>query len=469
MRRDGPECRAGPSSYWHRREPFGGLVSAIAGPGLWGKGYNEYRMRAWVALIWLWTAAVMTLPAAPFRASAVKADITPDTPQWLLGYSPRKSTGVHDPIYHRVLALDDGRTQFFLVSSDLCLFSPELYDEVAATLQKEAGIERKQFWWSVTHTHSAPEAGPPGVYKALLKGRSDHEWDREYTRQIGSALVRAILDARAKLEPARLRIGTGMSMANINRRARDVDGKISLGLNPDGPVDRQIGLIRVERADGSLLGLAANYAMHGTVLNGTNTLISGDGPGTVTTYLEQTLGAPVLFLNGAAGNVAPIYTVYPTPSAGHLSEFRVLLGDRILEANRRLPRGADDITLRLDEVFVETALKPGLEWPPELGRYSRIEDSGRVLVRLPIRILRLSDAVIWAAPVELFCEISMDVRSRSPFPHTLYVGYTNGWFGYLPTAQAFGEGGYEPQTSPFTAEAEGDLTRQIVTFLQGAR
>ena len=60
------------------------------------------------------------------------------------------------------------------------------------------------------------------------------------------------------------------------------DGKISLGLNPDGPVDRQVGLIRVERPDGSLIGLAANYAMHGTVMNGTNTLISGDGPGVVT-------------------------------------------------------------------------------------------------------------------------------------------------------------------------------------------
>jgi hypothetical protein len=81
----------------------------------------------------------------------------------------------------------------------------------------------------------------------------------------------------------------------------------------------------------------------------------------------------------------------------------------------------------------------------------------------------LSDTVLWAAPVELFCEISMDMRLRSPFPHTLFVGYTNGWFGYLPTAQAFGEGGYEPQTSPFTAAAEGDITRQVVTFLAGVR
>ena len=114
----------------------------------------------WAAILFSILAA-MPLHGATFRAAATKIDITPATPQWLLGYGPRKSTGVHDRIYHRAIALDDGRTQFFLVSSDLCLFSPELYDEVAADLLKETGIERKQFWWSVTHTHSAPEAGPP--------------------------------------------------------------------------------------------------------------------------------------------------------------------------------------------------------------------------------------------------------------------------------------------------------------------
>jgi hypothetical protein len=422
-----------------------------------------------VAPILLLTFAALPVDAAPFRASAVKVDITPSTSQWLLGYGPRKSTGVHDPIYHRVIALDDGHTQFFLVSSDLCLFSPELYDDTAAALQKATGIERKQFWWAVTHTHSAPEAGPPGVYKALLKGRSDHEWDRSYTEQIQASLIQAVKEARAELEPARLRIGLGMSMANINRRARDVDGKISLGLNPEGPVDRQVGLLRWERPDGSLIALAANYAMHATVLNGSNTLISADAPGVVTAYLEQKLGAPVLFLNGAAGNMAPIYTVYPTPAAGHLSEFRVLLGDRILEANSRLSKGAEDITLRLDEMFVETPLRANLEWPAELAKYSRRDDSGGTLLRLPIRVLRLNDTAIWSAPVELFCEIAMDVRNHSPFPFTLYIGYTNGWFGYLPTAQAIREGGYEPQTSPFTATAESDVTRQVITFLQGGR
>ncbi len=407
--------------------------------------------------------------SAGFRAAAVKVDITPKTPQWLLGYGPRQSTGVHDPIYHRVLAMDDGHTQFYLVSTDVCLFSPGLYDEVAAELQRTAGISRKQFWWSVTHTHSAPEVGPPAMSKVFLANRFNHEWDREYTQQLTSSLVQAVREAKSKLEPARLQTGLGMSLANINRRAKDVDGKVTLGLNPDGPADRQIGLIRIERADGSLLALVANYAIHGTVMSGDNKLISGDAPGIVAAYLEEKLNATVLFINGAAGNLAPIYSVYPTPGAGHLSQFRVLLGDRILQANAAIPKGTADVTLRPDEFYVESPFRSGLEWPQELGNYSRTDSAGRVLVRLPVRFLQINDTAVWSAPVELFCEVAIHVRNASPFTHTFYFGYTNGWFGYLPTAQAVAEGGYEPNTSPFTGAMESDITEKVVTYIQGAR
>ena len=179
----------------------------------------------------------------------MKVDITPQNSQWLLGYQARQSTGVHDNIYHRVLALEAGGTPFYLISTDVCLFSPNFHDSVMRELQSRTGIDPAHVWWSVTHTHAAPEIGPPDMYKALL-GRSDHEWDREYTAFATNALMEAVQTAREKLEPARLVVRDGTSKANINRRARDVDGRISLGLNPDGPVDRKFNLIRLTRPDG---------------------------------------------------------------------------------------------------------------------------------------------------------------------------------------------------------------------------
>jgi hypothetical protein len=69
----------------------------------------------------------------------------------------------------------------------------------------------------------------------------------------------------------------------------------------------------------------------------------------------------------------------------------------------------------------------------------------------------------------MFCEIAMAVRDQSPFAHTFYFGYTNGWFGYLPTAEAFAEGGYEPNTSPFTPQAEKDVKEGVITVIHSMR
>jgi neutral ceramidase len=416
-------------------------------------------------------ASTFAMAAADFRAAAIKVDITPSEPQWLMGYAARKSTGVHDRIFHRIAVLDDGTTQFYLISSDLCVFSPAVYDDFTRDLQQRAGINPLHVWWTTTHTHSAPELGPPGVYDILLKGRSDHEWSREYLTFVRDRLFEGIQKAKSQLAPARLGVGTGMAMANINRRARDVDGKISLGLNPEGVVDRQIGLLKIERADGSgPIALIANYAMHGTVLGGRWMQISGDGPGVVADYVEQkNNNAPMLFINSAAGNIAPIYSVYDTPAAGHLRQFNVLLGDRILETARNTATPNASVQLTASERFVETARKPELGWLPELERYSSKAADGRPLVRIPVRFLRINDILLWAAPVEMFCEISMRVRNESPFRHTFYFGYTNGWLGYLPTATAFREGGYEPATSPFTEKVEEDFLRAVLTHIQGIR
>jgi neutral ceramidase len=60
-----------------------------------------------------------TAAAAAFRAAVAKVDITPATSQWLLGYDARQSDGIHDRLYHRIVALDDGKTTIFIVSSHI--------------------------------------------------------------------------------------------------------------------------------------------------------------------------------------------------------------------------------------------------------------------------------------------------------------------------------------------------------------
>lgn len=406
-------------------------------------------------------------PSPPrLRAAVAKIDLTPDKPKHLLGYGARQSTGVLDRIHHRILVLDDGETRFFLVASEFCLMSPALYDQVADRLERNLGIPHANFWWALTHTHSAPEVGEPGMPKVFMPERYHHRTDDEYTAFVEKTLVEGVIDAIGRLEPVRLGVGWGHSNANINRRARVPGKPTKLGMNPDGPVDRRIGALRLDRADGSPLAIVANYPIHGTVLGGGGE-ISGDAPGVVSRYLERETGAIALFINGAAGNLAPIYSGEPSTKAWRLNEFEILLGKRILDAVHSIGWRPENVTLRVGATTVETPRRSDLGWPEDLGAYTRAAPEGN-LVRIPVRFLRINDEVaIWGAPLELFCEISNDVRERSPFRFTLYYGYLNGWLGYLPTAHEFELGGYEPRTSPFTPAAESHLRESVLGYLGG--
>jgi len=405
---------------------------------------------------------------AVFKAAVVKVNISPDTPKQLLGYNARLSEGIHDSIYHRIAVLNDGTTEFVLVATEICLVSPTEYDRVAASIRRKLKIEPVNFWWSFTHTHSAPEVGPPGFGEVFLGDRFKHPVDTAYSNFIEKTIIDGITEARKKLEPAKLAKGWGFAQANINRRGIDINGKASLGLNPDGPVDRRIGLIRLEKSDGSPMALIANYPIHGTVMGGEFKQVSGDAPGIVTQYVEDKLGAPVLFINGAAGNLAPIYSVYPDPKAGHLGEFRVLLGDKILAANEKLTLSSDSIRIKSGMITAAIRAKDSLHITDELKKYA-ITSGNKTMILMPVRFLKLSDdLVIWAAPIELFCEISNEIREQSPFPFTFYYGYTNGWFGYMPTEAAWKNGGYEVEVvNPFSPTAEYELKEAVGAYLKG--
>ncbi len=408
--------------------------------------------------------------AQTFRAACVKVDITPDTPQWLHGYAPRRSEGVHDRIYHRIAAMDDGTTTFFLVSTDICTVTPSFYHAFCGKLHRETGIKPAQVWWSTTHTHSAPHVGPQNLGQLFTKTLGDRfsiQHDTAYWEWVTDVLVSGIRQAQSRLEPARLGIGSGTAHANVNRRQRKADGRIVLGVNPEGPVDRQIGLLRLERLDGTLICLVANYAVHATALGGGNKQISGDVPGFAAEYVEEKLGGPMLFINGAEGNVAPLYSVGPDINHPRLKEYDVLLGDRILAANASILETTPSVVFSIGKTLIETPRRAGLGWLDELAEYASVSADAVEQVRVPVYSLTINrDTVIWAAPLELFSQIAINIRDTSPFQNTFYFGLTNGSLLYMPTKSAFSEGGYEPNVSLFTDQAEADFASGVTRYLR---
>ena len=72
------------------------------------------------------------------------------------------------------------------------------------------------------------------------------------------------------------------------------------------------------------------------------------------------------------------------------------------------------VTLREEERFVETPRRKRFGWDDSLGNYLQADKGESGTMRFPIRFAIINDDLaLWSDPVELFCEISMNVRSRS--------------------------------------------------------
>ncbi len=230
-------------------------------------------------------------PANALEAGAAKVDITPplDTP--LNGYFDRMGRGavsVHDPVTARCVYLDDGKTQVFLLSADLCVMNRELVQRTLDLAPPE--VPKENIFLSATHNHSGPGGMVRPIIFRSISGRFMPEV-LEATAQKFAASMRSAYSARQ-----RAALGWGTFQQNDLSKNRRVAG---------GPMDTQVGVIRVENADGTPLAVIANLAAHPTNSPMEDGLaVSSDYCGYFYDELEQREGegCVAVFLNGAEGN-----------------------------------------------------------------------------------------------------------------------------------------------------------------------
>ncbi|MHC4401551.1 MAG: hypothetical protein ACYTG0_17905 [Planctomycetota bacterium] len=60
-----------------------------------------------------------------------------------------------------------------------------------------------------------------------------------------------------------------------------------------------------------------------------------------------------------------------------------------------------------------------------------------------IQAVRIGDLAICTLPFEVFAEIGLELKDRSPAADTFVVSLANGGYGYLPTPEQHQFGGYE--------------------------
>ena len=131
--------------------------------------------------------------------------------------------------------------------------------------------------------------------------------------------IQAVKMAAERLVPVRVGAGVGQEIRIMeNRRLRLKDGRehdmrraYSMPADADvvgiGPVDPEIGLLRLDRTDGTPLAVVYNFACHPIhgVPSGGNT---ADFPGFASRVIEENLGSDVMafFIQGCAGDINPL-------------------------------------------------------------------------------------------------------------------------------------------------------------------
>ncbi|MBI4305433.1 MAG: neutral/alkaline non-lysosomal ceramidase N-terminal domain-containing protein [Chloroflexi bacterium] len=452
------------------------------------------------------------------KAGTGRVDITPPIGIAHAGWGAathERAEGVDMPFYVTALYVTDGATECVIVDIDILLLPSDLDGNLRQAVEHGTGISRANVWLSATHTHAAAEF--PGTF--LIGGADLIE---PYMASLPSAVARAAAEAKSIARPVRVGTGSGSCAINVNRRPRTEKGFVFTGRNWDGFSDRQVLVVAIDDLDGGPVATLVNYACHPTILGPANRMLSPDYPGHMRRTVEMNVGGLCLFLQGAAGNQGPVVTfvgdieaprklgrrlgleaarvrmnIDPVPRKERLVEIVGSGADLGMYAGE--PLGEPDDTLK---VITRTVDLPAGDFPPvaeieaefdrlkadlqtarEKGAAAAVKAAvmaakrswiRRNLARMAqqdtiavhIQAVRLGSTALVGVPAEPFAEIGVSVKEQSNAPHTVFCGYTNGLFAYVPTAQAYEEGGYEPRTTPFRAGADTQLVDACVRAVQ---
>jgi neutral ceramidase len=284
---------------------------------------------------------------------------------------------------------------------------------------------------------------------------ADLERNVEYTRRLQDRVVEVVERALADLAPARLSWGVGVAPFAMNRREWTAGGVI-LGVNPRGPADRSVPVLRIDGPNGKLRGVLFGAAVHGTTLTDRNYELCGDYAGFAQAWIrERHPGAQALFLLGCAGDANP----YPRGTMELAREHGATLGKevcRVLEGKLRPVRGPLEVAFGTAALPLQ-APPPRAELEKQAGKRGITAWNARQMLAILDRGDKLPahydcPLAVWQFGTDLTLvglsgEVVVDyvgLLEKALGPNQLWVAaYCNDVFGYLPSGRVLAEGGYE--------------------------
>ncbi len=420
---------------------------------------------SFAALLLSFSALAAPAAPGPLRAGAARVDITPRVNP---GYPPSGKYG-HEHLFIRAIVLDNGVTRAALLGADLGGLSEDIYSTAAKQIAALLNCPVQNIIMSATHTHAGSPAGPPPP-----------GFPRQPTEQIVAAMMDAVRQAKANLQPALVGYGAGFSYLNVNRdTVSDQTHRWTQAANLNAPSDKTVAVVSFTTPSGDPIAAYVNYAMH--PINGYLVgITTADFAGAACRYVEQAFDDKMVmvFTQGASGDQNPLYLRPSTnalasasgvPATGYemvRENIEAPLRDRKVPYRRPDPKVADRFERWIEsegDVLGEEVIRvmsnvhdrsgdvalwgaqtniscpgrtrtgSGREGAP--GTYT---DGPPVGIRLGI--VGIGDIALSTVNAEIYTLIGQRAKKNSPLAHTVVVTLSNGRAnsGYIPDDASFG-------------------------------
>ncbi|HOX57746.1 MAG TPA: neutral/alkaline non-lysosomal ceramidase N-terminal domain-containing protein [Candidatus Paceibacterota bacterium] len=420
------------------------------------------------------------------KVGVAEVDFTPPPGLPLLGHirDDYAARGTHDPLRARAMVVaNQAGPRVALLTLDLCMLNRAQARMMREHIAAHTALSPENILIAASHTHG----GPAAVSLYQTPAATDAEIE-VFLKHAAEAAIRADKNLRTAMVKAGYASESSLS---FNRRLRCRDGKTHMNweelapgfvLDCLGPIDPRVLVLTVEDGGLPTAGLV-NFGLHPAILDYENWLYSADYIG----YLDEALRRIVredfttLFFNGCCANVNHINYADPaSPRRGYPTAQRVgyVLAAAVAQALRaRVPVAGDAILASRESVelerfkipdnlfaeakrFLETGRqsKPagmdGLDFKSGAPLWVRMREQQATPDRVEVMALRIGPVGIVGMPGEVFCETGLAIQQASPAEHTIVIELANDAVGYLPTREAYVQGGYEV-TPGATAYAPG--------------
>jgi putative membrane-bound dehydrogenase-like protein len=422
---------------------------------------------------------------AELRVGAAAVNLQADDSMPLAGYLESRFTSEQEGELRAtaVVVEKPGAGTIALVACDVLWVTRAITDPALAEIQRTTGLSPDAVLINATHTHHAPGTAPAHAFG----------WSEKFADEVRRGIVRAVQTAHARLAPASFffRVGEERTVG-ANSRLRLPNNNISwlnpmaeagLRVEPTGPFDPQLPVLDFRDPRGRTLALLFNHSTHTIGTRSGRDVRSPSFYGLAAQELESSLGGVVGFIEGASGSTHNIRGV-TTPLAIErlkkaVTTTRDAAGSTPVAAIGALREPFHFKVRSFSEEAEDAAVMRYLNdhAPQNAARIREIfANQRRQLVTHQntrrttwIQVLRLGDVAIVGVPAEYFTGLGLEIKRRSPFPHTLIAELANDWIGYLPDANGHVLGGYQTWTGLHSYAEPGTgerLAKEAIRLLQ---